>query len=342
MSAPAQQQRHAWVDYAKGIAIILVVYRHLMFGLQSSHFTVPEWLINGNDMLYSFRMPLFFCLSGLFFRAGIEKRGASLFLQNKINTLLYPYLLWSVIQITLQLCFSGYVNAQRSWYSYVEIFVQPRSLDQLWYLFALFNVTALYLFNSTVLRLPEGIQLLLGALFLGLAPYTAGFSTVYDMLLHYFFFAIGVSLAGTFFSDRTQTQLTSGKKLLLLLPLFLLSQWYFLWHQQLHGFLYAVVALTGSLFVVMLSMLLAKYRKMRFLTTIGHYSLYIYLLHVMIAAVLRYVLLKSGLFTDAPLLLLLLVASSIPLSIIVYRICEKAGMGFLFRGSIGHHKTVTG
>ena len=59
---PTQSSRFGWIDYAKGIAIILVVYRHVDFGLKRNGMAVTEWILNLNDMFYSFRMPLFFIL----------------------------------------------------------------------------------------------------------------------------------------------------------------------------------------------------------------------------------------------------------------------------------------
>ncbi|MBV7532005.1 acyltransferase [Chitinophaga sp. sic0106] len=328
--------RYQWIDYARGIAIVLVVYRHMLYGLQHSGLSIPQYALDGNNMLYSFRIPLFFLLSGLFFKRGLEKRGAVGYLEERSNNLLYPYLVWAVIQISLQIIFSRYVNAQRTAWSYLDIFIQPRELDQLWYLCALFNVSVLYLFTHTVLRLNNLQQMALGLIFLALAPLVALWSTIYDVMLHYLFFAIGPMLASYLFTEKAQEQLASGKNLLLLLPLFAVSQWYFLHHQQMNLFLYAVIALIGSAFMLLLSAWLAKYKIAEWLKTIGHYSLYIYLMHVMIAAVIRAVLLKAGWMQDVPVivLVLVLIGSSIPLSILAYRLLLRLHMGWLFKGPL--------
>lgn len=324
--------RYQWIDYAKGIAIILVVYRHMLYGLQHTGLEVPQYVQDGNNMLFSFRMPLFFLLSGLFFKRSLEKRGAAGYLEERSNHLLYPYLVWAVIQISLQLLFARFVNAQRSAWSYLDIFVQPRALDQLWYLFALFNVSVLYLFSHCVLKLSSLQQVLLGALLLGLAPFAARWSTAYDVMVHYIFFALGPVAAVNLFTQKIQQQLAAGQSLLFMLPLFAASQWYFLHHMDMHLYLYAVVALTGSVFMLQLSAWLAKQDALGFLKTIGHYSLYIYLMHVMIAAVIRAILLKTGWVQQATPLLLILIATSIPLSIAAYRLLDWMGMGWLFKG----------
>lgn len=60
--------RESWVDYAKGIGIILVVYGHVARGLFNSGISVPLNLYHLLDSIVNtFHMPLFFFLSGLFF-----------------------------------------------------------------------------------------------------------------------------------------------------------------------------------------------------------------------------------------------------------------------------------
>jgi len=57
-----------WVEYAKAIGIVLVVYGHSARGAQAAGLFANEHLFAVVDsIIYSFHMPLFFFLSGLFF-----------------------------------------------------------------------------------------------------------------------------------------------------------------------------------------------------------------------------------------------------------------------------------
>jgi fucose 4-O-acetylase-like acetyltransferase len=329
---PPEVNRLGWIDYAKGIAIILVVYRHVVFGLKGSGLVIPQWIIDGNNMFYSFRMPLFFLLSGLFLERSIFRKGEAGFLVTRVNTLLYPYLLWAFIQITLQILFSSVVNAHRTGADYLNILIQPRHLDQLWYLFALFNVTLLYLLVAKLFRYDKFAQVLISLALLAIAPLVNSISTLYDIALHYIFFCIGHLTASYFFAEKIQERLSSAYGLLILLPVFAFCQYYFLYHQQMNLFLYAAIALVGSLFTIMLSFRLSKSRALPILRTFGHYSLYIYLLHVPIVAVIRYLLLATPLRQQILILLLLLIFIAIFLSVIVYRLCIRLRLGFLFIG----------
>ena len=77
----APKPRIEFVDLAKGFCIILVVLFHLQ--LYMAYYTPFDW------MARSFRMPLYFILSGLFFK---EYEGFLGFLKRKTNKLLIPFL----------------------------------------------------------------------------------------------------------------------------------------------------------------------------------------------------------------------------------------------------------
>ena len=70
------KQRNQWVDYAKAIGIILVVYGHVARGLIAAGLPMNQtWYTLVDSIIYSFHMPLFFFLSGLFFYDSLTKRG---------------------------------------------------------------------------------------------------------------------------------------------------------------------------------------------------------------------------------------------------------------------------
>lgn len=329
---PELSGRYAWVDYAKGIAIIFVVYRHVLYGLLYSGVPADPLLMDANEMLYGFRMPLFFFLSGLFFASSLKKRGTGEFLVSKINTLLYPYLLWCFIQLTLQIIFSDYTNFKRGVGNYIDILIHPRGMLQQWYLFALFNVSALYLFTHSVLKLKAPVQLILGLVLPALIPFVADISTLSDVMMFYVFFCLGHLSAPYFFRDKVQQQLGSGYNALLLLPAFVLAQYYCMKHPETNIYLFSALAMLGVLLVIMISFLLAKYKKLGFLQTLGHHSLYIYLLHLGIVFLLRTALLHAGFQISMPMMTFILVTAGILLSLILYRICLLLHLDFLFVG----------
>ena len=71
--------RIAWLDQLKGFGIILMVYGH--------NFPVLE------EYIYSFHMPLFFIIAGIFH----PKKMNILTIKKRVQQILLPYFLWSSI-----------------------------------------------------------------------------------------------------------------------------------------------------------------------------------------------------------------------------------------------------
>lgn len=96
------RQRIIWVDYAKGIAILLVFLMHSAFPAEATAY------------ISAFCMMLFFFLSGFVFSI---RRFPSfkVFLWNKIRTLIIPGLVLSVVPFLIQIPFQGDVHSL-SWY----------------------------------------------------------------------------------------------------------------------------------------------------------------------------------------------------------------------------------
>ena len=93
---PALSGRVDWVDYAKGICIIMVVMMHSVLGVELA---AGE---NGFMHLFvtfakPFRMPDFFLISGLFLPLVID-RGWRTYLDRKVVHFAYFYVLWVTIQ----------------------------------------------------------------------------------------------------------------------------------------------------------------------------------------------------------------------------------------------------
>ena len=86
-----KKQRIVWIDTAKGICIILVVLYHSLIH------THADFLLrntNVENFLSAFRMPLYFALSGIFFKT---YSSFSNFVIRKINKLIVPFLFFYIL-----------------------------------------------------------------------------------------------------------------------------------------------------------------------------------------------------------------------------------------------------
>jgi fucose 4-O-acetylase-like acetyltransferase len=341
-----KDSRLPWIDYARGIAIFLVLYRHIFEGIKRSGIGTSQYsyLEHANIIFFSFRMPLFFIISGLFVGSSLSKRGIREFILNKWRILLYPYLLWAVIQVTLQLFLARYVNANRSAKDYLYILYLPREIDQFWYLFALFNTSVLYALLLVKTRISQTAQLFLGIVFFFLSSYLSqqkiNLGFLYDVLHYYIFIALGGLFSRQILDRKNERLFSSWVTFILILPVFAACQWYFLQTNLSHGnysyvedfqpLFFLTIALSGCLFMMNISFILQRYKRLLTLRVIGYYSLYIYLMHVLAASATRILLTRVFHISNVPLLLLLGISAGLFIPVIFYNLAMDRGIWWLF------------
>ena len=165
-----EKSRLLWADVARGIGIILVVYAHAIRGLVQHQGAAPGWALWQDRVIYTFHMPLFFVLAGLFLWPSLE-RGRKAFLKDRSLTVLYPYFLWSLAIGVLQMIARPYVNSPVSPADLVAIPWWP--IEQFWFLYALFTlqIIALLIFPRRLLLVAAAIVLPFVPTLFASAPY---------------------------------------------------------------------------------------------------------------------------------------------------------------------------
>lgn len=185
------------IDIAKGIGIILVVIGHVCGGIIDTGYYnndyVPKILY---IFIYSFHMPLFFILSGLFVQNSINKKGYG-YLKQNIPRLGWSYILWSIIQVSFIFAASNYVNTPIKsdyWNSIISIAYSPPS--QFWFLYVLMlmQISTFFIFRA---RLNEYLfvisTILLISYFFTSIGTNRHLPTIISTFLHfYFYFSLGV------------------------------------------------------------------------------------------------------------------------------------------------------
>jgi fucose 4-O-acetylase-like acetyltransferase len=350
-TAVLNKKRLQWVDYLRGIAIILVVYHHVRVGIQRSHIIVPSALVKANMIFYSFRMPLFFMISGIFINRSLQKKSASEIAGIKFEKLLYPYFIWAFIQITLQLLFGQFTNSSRGLIDYTYIFYHPRFLDQFWYLPALFNASMFYLLMKTRVKPNTWVHLAIGLLLYFLSPYSQNISIMSDWMAFYIFFAIGDAISSFFFKEKIKRFFDDIWTFIVIIPIFILAQLYYLkndigyttlltdldtirqnylvhiWDQTV----FLSIALIGCFTMFKLAFLLQRLNIFSFLRVLGYHSLQIYVMHVIVAAFTRIILTKLLHVTNPVVLLFTSISFGVIVPVIVYNLFIRNNVGwFLF------------
>jgi fucose 4-O-acetylase-like acetyltransferase len=345
---PVASERIAWVYHARGIAIMLIVYRHIVLGMQAGGVAVSQLMYNLQIVFFNFRMPAFFILSGVFIAQSLKRKSRSKVALNKVGNLLYPYVLWAIITLTLQISFGKFSNARRDWEDFINIVTQPRALDQLWYLLALFNVSMLYLGLSKLFQQNVWLHvaIALGLHYLSFELYD--YSLFSDPFYFYIFFLTGALVSDVLLNAEARAELFKTSILIWILPLFVAGQWF--WYDQvgqwfwinkervepnngntgLIEIVFILINFIGCYVLFKTAMLVSKPRHSEWLAYIGRYSLYVYILHVQVAAIVRKLVRTVYPHIDPWLLLLICITSGILIPILLVKTFRKWGIERLF------------
>ncbi|MET3355555.1 UNVERIFIED_ORG: fucose 4-O-acetylase-like acetyltransferase [Xanthobacter viscosus] len=147
MTAAAPTRFH-WIDYAKAIGILLVVFGHVLIGMRFSAFTqFPSWMTAAEFYIYSFHMPLFFLLSGYVFPISKEKKFGHFLVSSLIN-LFIPYLIWNVVFALLKNLSFGSVHVAVPLNDIPKVILHP--IQHFWFLPYLFMIRFLYWFAERI------------------------------------------------------------------------------------------------------------------------------------------------------------------------------------------------
>jgi fucose 4-O-acetylase-like acetyltransferase len=323
------RNRSYWVDYAKAIGIILVVYGHVARGIYSAGLPIDASTFRMVDsIIYSFHMPLFFFLSGLFFYESLTKRGAGGLIVNKIDTIAYPFIIWSLLQGSIELALSNYTTHSTSYLDVLSFAWNPRA--QFWFLYALFWVFVLSaLIYSLVSKAYSALLLLFFAVLFVVSKELHAGVIVYYIAGNTVFFVFGIVFNDIkdFFERRCKA-LAMGLGIA-----FLAGQYIF--HFVL-GLTYDVVGVTALmlaavsiLFVVSLSMCLDKVR-LEWFMFIGTSSMAIYLMHVLAGSGARIILAKVAGVQAASVHLAVGTLVGITVPLLALTLIERYKLNFLF------------
>lgn len=322
--------RLAWIDYAKGIAITLVVYRHVLIGLNRAGLEISADLLVTTEIGLTFRMPLFFLLSGIFFARSIKKRSRKGYFVHKFKTIMYPYFVWSFIQMSMQMMLIDYTNAQFGSFSdYLLILYKP--IAQFWFLYALFNVSVLYLLLAYFIK-NKWILLIIGIVMFYFHPVIDLGKIPFDIMRLFVFFVIGDIASSYLLGSKGRKTLTSAITLASLFCLALVGEWVIIGLENDYVLLLLVFAMIGSSCTIGFGYILGALNNtyLDIIRIIGFHSLYIFMLHAIVSAAFRIGMVNIFNITHVPFLLVGGTIVGVIGPILFHSISQKVGLGFLF------------
>lgn len=313
-----------WVDYAKGICIVMVVMMHSVLGVEAAagqtgfmHLVVM--------FAKPFRMPDFFLISGLFVSVVID-RDWRVYLDRKVVHFAYFYLLW----VTIQFGFKAPSFAAESGWAhvgllYLESFIEP--FGTLWFIYLL---PIFFVVIKATRRMPPLVIWGLAAL-LEMAHVATGWTAIDEFAARFVYIYSGYIFANYVFalSDRARARpdlALAGLALWALvnggLVALGVSEW---------PLISIALGLAGACTIVTLGTLLARAHWLTFLRFCGEHSIVIYLAFFLPMATTRTLLLRTGGgITDIGTISLLVTVMGVVGALAIWRIALAAGATFLF------------
>ena len=315
--------RMDWVDYAKGICIVMVVMLHSVAGVEKAT-GQTGFMHEVVAFAYPFRMPDFFLISGLFLSRVIERDWRT-YLDRKIVHFAYFYVLW----MTIQLAFKAPVfAADMGWAGVVRLyllsFIDP--FGTLWFIYLL---PVFFVFTKVTRRVPPALIWVIAAA-LEMAHVQTGWMVIDEFAARFVYFYSGYLFADAVFrlSDTARARPAMAVVALLIWALangmlveLGLSTWPLI--SLLLGF-------SGACAIITIGTLLARRGWLDFVRYLGEHSIVVYLAFFLPMAATRVLLLKSGLIQDVGVISAIVTIAGVGGAVLIWWACRGTRLSFLF------------
>jgi len=322
---PAIQNRVSWVDYSKGICIVLVVLMHSTLGVENAAGGL-SWLHDFIAWAKPFRMPDFFLISGLFLASRINRPWRE-YLDSKVLHFAYFYILW----MTIQFATKGYGlyqagGAEGLLKDYALGFVEP--FGTLWFIYML----AVFFVVVKATRVVPPLYVFLAGALLEMAPIETGHMVIDEFASRFVYFFVGYWLAGYVFKFAEGVNFK---------PVPAIISGLFIWAvvntMMVRTGLAEVPGLglglgfIGAAAVISMGVLLSKTKLAAPLRYFGENSIVIYLAFFLFMAATRSLLLKYNMVADLGSVALLTTAAGLVGPILLFWATRQTKLSLLFR-----------
>ncbi|WFU41630.1 acyltransferase family protein [Bradyrhizobium sp. CB82] len=316
-------ERVDWVDYAKGICIVMVVMMHSVLGVELAA-GEPGFMHGLVAFAKPFRMPDFFLISGLFLPLVIDRDWRT-YLDRKVVHFAYFYVLWVTIQFGFK---APAFAAETSWRDagllYLESLIEP--FGTLWFIYLL---PIFFVVTKLTRRIPP-LAIWLAAALLETARIATGWTAIDEFCARFVYFYSGYLFADYVFalSDRARRHPAAA--------LATLGAWALVDAGLVaHGasewpMVSLLLGLSGACAIATMGTLLAHVRRLNFLRFCGQHSIVIYLAFFLPMATTRTLLLRTGVVPNIGMMSLIVTVVGIIGALLIWQAALRLHAHFLF------------
>ena len=146
------KSRISWIDFGKGFSIFLVLVGHVLLGLyQSGKFPAADSILSLLvAQVYIFHIPVFFALSGYFFKPMSDLKEFWQYAKKKTIIFGLPYIFYSIIHFGLQKIAGASVRVPTTISDLLNIYKDPLGVS--WYLYILWSILIIYGLVSILIK----------------------------------------------------------------------------------------------------------------------------------------------------------------------------------------------
>ena len=317
------EARIDWVDYAKGICIIMVVMMHSVLGVELAA-GKTGFMHVAVAFAKPFRMPDFFLISGLFLPLVIDRDWRT-YLDRKVMHFAYFYVVWVTIQFGFK---APAFAAETGWRDvgllYLESFIEP--FGTLWFIYLL-----PIFFVAT--KLTRGVpQLVIWSILaaLEIAHIETGWTVIDEFANRFVYFYTGYWMAASVFA---LSRVASGSTKLAVAGL---GIWATLDALLVYFDLATLpgvsllLGFAGAMAVITIAVLLTKAAGCDSIRYCGQNSIVIYLAFFLPMAASRTLLLKFAPSLDIGVVALLVTATGVIGALVMWWVLRKTPLSFLY------------
>jgi uncharacterized membrane protein YcfT len=319
----AEAERIEWVDYAKGICIVMVVMMHSTLGVEAAA-AREGWLHVLVAFAKPFRMPDFFLISGLFLARVIDRDWRT-YLDRKVVHFAYFYVLWVTIQMAVK---APGLLGEHGWlgvaWVYAQSFIEP--FGTLWFIYLL---PVFFVVCKLTRGVPPLLIWLLAAA-LEIAHLHTGWTLIDEFAGRFVYFYSGYILAGRIFALADMAQARPYEAIAVLVLWAVLNGIFVYQGNAELAFVSLLLGLLGAAAIVRLAALMAKRDLFAPLRYCGQHSIVIYLAFFLFMAASRAVLLKTGIISDIGAVSLIVTLCGIVGPLILFWVVRRTPLRFLF------------
>ena len=319
----AVSKRVDWVDYAKGICIVMVVMMHSVLGVElaAGRTGFMHVLVS---FAKPFRMPDFFMISGLFLSLVIDRDWRT-YLDRKVVHFAYFYVLWVTIQFGFKA--PGFA-AESSWAHagclYLESFIEP--FGTLWFIYLL---PIFFVVTKATRRLPP-LSIWIVAALLEMSHISTGWTAIDEFAARFVYFYTGYWFASYVFALSDRARSKPGLALAALALWAIGNESLVQLGVSAWPLISLSLGLAGACAIVTSGTLLARVRWLDFLRFCGEHSIVIYLAFFLPMAATRTLLLRTGVIPDVGAMSLTVTLVALFGALAIWQAALKFGARFLF------------